>query len=296
VSNGTTYYYKIVAVNAIGESALSSEASTEPNAPPSAPTNVAVVRGNASVSLSWTASTGGGTITYTVERSKVSGGPYSAVTGGSGLSGTSFTDPNGGSAPSNGTTYYYIVEAANNGGTADSSQVSVTPAAPTLLLVKRITAINGTPVTGFVTDGSGNDTNAYWPSPSSTYLRGGTTSTAKPGDTVEYTIYYLVTGSGSVTNISISDVLPANTTFASTAYNGLTPTDGGSGNSGIAFASSGSAYPSSPTVYMSNASDADRGTFYAPGVAISGICTRPRYRRRPPPHRCTTPTDLSGMN
>ena len=175
--------------------------------------------------------------------------------------------------------------AANNGGTsANSNQASVTPAVPALILTKRITAINGVPITGFVSDGVGNDANAYWPAPSSTYLRGGTAATARPGSTVEYTLYFLAVGSGSVTSVVISNVLPAHVTFAPTSYNSLTPTDGGSGNSGMALATSSSAYPTAPTVYLSNAADGDRGTFYAPGVAVSrhlhGGAERQRRGRR----------------
>ena len=267
LSAGTNYYYKLSAVTADGESAHSDEAAAV-NAVPAAPTSLMAVPGNGSAALSWTASTGGGTLTYTVLRSTTNGSGYAAVSGGSGLSGTTFTD----STASNTTTYYYVVQASNNGGTSgNSNQATVTPNPPTLLLVTRITAINGVPVTGFVTDGSGRDTNAYWPSPSSTYLRGGITSTAKPGDTVEYTGYFLVTGSGSITSLQAAAALPAHTTFAAAAYNSLTPTDGGSGNSGLALAWSASGYPTAPTVYLSNAADSDRGTLYAAGTAVGSI-------------------------
>ena len=90
---------------------------------------------------------------------------------------------------------------------------------------------------------------------------------------MEYTLYFLAIGSGSVTSVVVSNVLPAHVTFAPTSYNSLTPTDGGAGNSGMALATSATAYPSSPTVYLSNAADSDRGTFYASGVAVAGICT-----------------------
>ena len=93
LTNGTTYYYKVSAVTASGESAQSDEVSTVPNAPPAAPTALTAVPGNTRATFSWTASTGGGTITYTVLRSTTNGSGYTAVTGGTGLSGTSFTDP-----------------------------------------------------------------------------------------------------------------------------------------------------------------------------------------------------------
>ena len=44
---------------------------------------------------------------------------------------------------------------------------------PTVLLVKRITAVNGTNTTGFDDDpGTTDDNSPYWPTPTSTYLRG----------------------------------------------------------------------------------------------------------------------------
>ena len=79
LTNGTTYYYKLVAVNANGESAASNEASGGPNAPPGVPTSPVATPGNASVALTWTASTGAGTITYNVLRSTTPGGSYSLI-------------------------------------------------------------------------------------------------------------------------------------------------------------------------------------------------------------------------
>lgn len=141
--------------------------------------------------------------------------------------------------------------------------------APTILLVKRITAVNGTPITGFVDDpGTTNDNSALWPSPSSTYLRGALSATnVKPGDTLEYTIYFLVTN-GPATNFLLCDIVPSNMTFVSTSYNGLTPTDGGTpgADSGIALALSTTTLPTAPTNYLTNIADADRGQFYAPGT------------------------------
>ena len=142
---------------------------------------------------------------------------------------------------------------------------------PVLLLVKRITAVNGTNTTGFDDDpGTADDNSPYWPAPAATYLRG-TRSAAniKPGDELEYTIYFLDT-SGPGTNILLADVLPADTAFEATAYDGLTPTDGGTGgaDSGIALALSASSLPTAPTNYLSDVADADRGQFYAPGAAV----------------------------
>jgi len=130
LSNGTTYYYQVTAVNSAGESGRSSESSATPTATaPGAPTGLTASGGNGSVSLSWTApsSNGGAAITkYNVYRGTSSGGegstPYAVVT-----SGTSYTD----SGLSNGTTYYYQVSAVNSSGEgARSAEASATPQAP----------------------------------------------------------------------------------------------------------------------------------------------------------------------
>jgi len=142
---------------------------------------------------------------------------------------------------------------------------------PRILLVKRITAVNGANTAGFDDDpGTTDDNSPYWPAPAATYLRGVRTMAGiKPGDELEYTIYFVDTN-GPGTNILLGDVVPASTTFEATAYSGLTPTDGGTPGaaSGIALAFSASALPTAPTSYLSNVADADRGQFYAPGAAV----------------------------
>ncbi|HSZ31133.1 MAG TPA: fibronectin type III domain-containing protein, partial [Pseudonocardiaceae bacterium] len=130
VTNGTTYYYTVAAVNSAGTSPQSTEASATPQAPtvPGAPTGLTATGGNGSVSLSWTApaSNGGSAITgYDVYRSTTKGGegttPYAT-----GITTTSYTD----SAVTNGTTYYYTVAAVNSAGTSpQSGEASATPQA-----------------------------------------------------------------------------------------------------------------------------------------------------------------------
>lgn len=142
-----------------------------------------------------------------------------------------------------------------------------------LLLIKRITRINNVDLTDIVDGRSdvgtsasnyvpfpydSDDNDAKWPS---NYLRGKINAGAvKPGDELEYTIYFLSNGSSSATNVKFCDLVPSNTTFMPTAFNGQTPSDGGSGgDQGIALAVGST----TPTVYFSNAADADRGVFYA---------------------------------
>jgi fibronectin type 3 domain-containing protein len=126
LTNGTTYFYVVSALNAAGESANSSEASAKPVAPaqaPAAPTGLKATAGNAQVTLSWTASSGA--TSYNVKRGTTNGGPYTRI---SSPTGTTFTD----SGLTNGTAYFYVVSAVNSTGeSANSAQASATPTAPT---------------------------------------------------------------------------------------------------------------------------------------------------------------------
>ncbi|WP_407644625.1 cellulose binding domain-containing protein [Cohnella cholangitidis] len=123
MTNGTTYYYVVSAVNAAGESANSAQASATPIAVPTvpaAPTGLTATGGNAQVALSWTASSGA--VSYNVKRATTNGGPYATVA--TGVTGTSYAD----TGLTNGTTYYYVVSAVNAAGeSANSAQASATP-------------------------------------------------------------------------------------------------------------------------------------------------------------------------
>jgi cellulose 1,4-beta-cellobiosidase len=132
LTNGTTYFYVVTAVNASGESGNSTQVSATPQGlAPAPPTGLSVTPGNAQVSLSWNASSGA--TSYNVKRSTVSGGPYTTV---GSPSTTSFTN----TGLTNGTTYFYVVTAVNaSGESGNSTQVSATPqavvpAAPTRLV------------------------------------------------------------------------------------------------------------------------------------------------------------------
>ena len=133
LTNGTNYYYVVSALDSAGESANSAQVSAAPAAstgspPPSAPatpTGLAATAGNATVALSWSASTGA--TSYHVKRATTSGGPYTQVAA---PTSTSYTD----SSLTNGTTYYYVVSALDSAGeSANSAQVSAAPAAPAMI-------------------------------------------------------------------------------------------------------------------------------------------------------------------
>src|SRR4029079_2341070 len=117
VTNGTTYYYTVTAVNSVGESLASNEATATPQAvltAPGAPASVLAARGNTEVTVSWSAPTnnGGSPITgYTVYRSTTSGGTYVSVGSTDGNT-TSYLD----TGLTNGTAYWYKVSATNAQG------------------------------------------------------------------------------------------------------------------------------------------------------------------------------------
>jgi fibronectin type 3 domain-containing protein len=128
LTNGTTYYYVVSAINANGESINSAQASATPVAPPAAPTGLMATAGDTQIMLSWNASSGA--TNYNLKRSLIGGGSHTNVAN---LTGTNYTDL----GLTNGTTYYYVVSAVNpSGESPDSSEVSATPvsAAPVVLI------------------------------------------------------------------------------------------------------------------------------------------------------------------
>ncbi|MEH2153920.1 lamin tail domain-containing protein [Nostoc sp.] len=164
---------------------------------------------------------------------------------------------------------------SNNGATTVNAK---------LLLVKRITRINNQDLTDIV-DGrsdvaitaanyvpepyASDDNYLTWPAG---YLRGLINAgTVKPGDELEYTIYFLSKGPNDATNVKFCDLVPSSTTFIPTAFNGNTPRDGGLtvADQGIALALGSS----NPTVYLTNIEDtSDRGRFYAANDPAPSYC------------------------
>jgi fibronectin type 3 domain-containing protein len=125
--NGTAYYYTVAAVNAVGVSPQSNEASATPQATvASVPSGLVASGGNGSVVLSWAVpvSDGGSPITgYDVYRGTSPGGE-SATPVATNVATTGFTD----TGVVNGTTYYYRVAAVNGVGVSpQSGEASATP-------------------------------------------------------------------------------------------------------------------------------------------------------------------------
>jgi len=117
--NGTKYYFTVIAKNASGSSAASTEATATPAALLAAPTGLTATAGNAQITLGWTAV--GGATGYDVLRSTTSGTGYSVV-------GSSTAPSYVNAGLTNGTTYYYVVVAKNaTSSSAHSAQVSARP-------------------------------------------------------------------------------------------------------------------------------------------------------------------------
>ena len=125
LTNGTTYFFVVTAVNAAGESNVSAEKSATPSAtsPPAAPANVRGAAGAGKASISWDASVG--TTSYNIYYSTTSG-----VTKATGTKVANAVSPRDVTGLTNGTTYFFVVTAVNaNGESAESFEVFATPAA-----------------------------------------------------------------------------------------------------------------------------------------------------------------------
>jgi fibronectin type 3 domain-containing protein len=111
LGNGATYYYKVTAVNSIGEGSFSNEATATTWSIPGAPQSLTAVGGNQKIDLSWTAaSSGGSSVTnYKVYRGPTSGSETLLTTLGNVLSYSN-------TGLGNGATYYYKVTAVNSVG------------------------------------------------------------------------------------------------------------------------------------------------------------------------------------
>src|SRR2546427_3670619 len=124
VTPGVTYFYKVRAVNSVGLSSLSNEASATPPTLPSAPQNLQATTGVGNVALTWDApsSNSGSPITgYKIYRSTSSGTETGYVNLGNV---TSYTN----TIVTPGVTYFYKVRAVNALGVSTlSNEASATP-------------------------------------------------------------------------------------------------------------------------------------------------------------------------
>jgi cellulose 1,4-beta-cellobiosidase len=122
LTNGTTCYYVVTAVNAYGESAASTQVNCIPAFP--LPTDVTATPGNGQETIAWTAVPGA--TSYNIYWSKITGVAPGNGTRIAGVAATSYIH----GPLNNGTTYYYVVTAVfATGESAPSAQVSARPSA-----------------------------------------------------------------------------------------------------------------------------------------------------------------------
>ena len=148
---------------------------------------------------------------------------------------------------------------------------------PNVVLVKRITAINGSAVTlsgdaldDYINDSgdANDDASNPWPTPVENYLVGGIDGgLVVPGDEIEYTIYFLSNGGADAQNVLLCDYVPANTAFVASAFNSSPAQDPGglsTGDRGIVLSQG------TTTASITNLSDGDRGYYFSPGIDPAG--------------------------
>jgi hypothetical protein len=148
---------------------------------------------------------------------------------------------------------------------------------PNLLLVKRITAINGvstnpndgTILNTFIDDlNTTQDNNTNWPVASGSYLLGSINGgLVRSSNETEYTIYFLWAGAADAKFVQLCDRIPVNQTFVSNAYNNITQATGGSPTDrGVAVSYAGS--------YLSytNVNDGDTAQYFAPQTILPAAC------------------------
>jgi uncharacterized repeat protein (TIGR01451 family) len=182
-----------------------------------------------------------------------------------------------------------IATNTSNSTSEFSENIPFTVGTPNLLLVKRITGING------LTTTNGGDnlaiyknepSNPYddnlvtstaltppdtdkWPnttgSTDSTFLIGGTNGgTIKPQDSIEYTVYFLSTGDSEAKNVLFCDRVPANVTFNPNTFTNTT-----ANSTGVA---RGIAVSSGDTLnYYSNVGGDDIAQYFPPGIEPNTI-------------------------
>ena len=158
---------------------------------------------------------------------------------------------------------------------------------PKLLLVKRITALNGDSTNFNVFDplDATNQVSSNWPSDNTTHLRGKINGgQVEPGDILEYTIYFLSVGGVPAANTKICDLVPDGLEFVPTGFNndtGISPNTGSDFGIVLGWDSTNTGSLPSPATLLSGASllrltgvgDADGGEFFAAGTTPSTTCT-----------------------
>ncbi|OBQ45325.1 MAG: hypothetical protein AN484_02525 [Aphanizomenon flos-aquae WA102] len=158
---------------------------------------------------------------------------------------------------------------------------------PKLLLVKRITALNGDSTNFNVFDplDATNQVSSNWPSDNTTHLRGKINGgQVQTGDILEYTIYFLSVGGVPAANTKICDLVPDGLEFVPTGFNtdiSIPPNTGSDFGIVLGWNSTNTGSLPSPATPLDGASllrltgvgDADGGEFFAAGATPSTTCT-----------------------
>lgn len=158
---------------------------------------------------------------------------------------------------------------------------------PKLLLVKRITALNGDSTNFNVFDplDATNQVSSNWPSDNTTHLRGKINGgQVEPGNILEYTIYFLSAGGVPAANTKICDLVPDGLEFVPTGFNndtGISPNTGSDFGIVLGWNSTNTGSLPSPATPLNGTSllrltgvgDGDGGEFFAAGATPSTTCT-----------------------
>ncbi|MEO0535467.1 MAG: SdrD B-like domain-containing protein [Cyanobacteria bacterium P01_A01_bin.123] len=146
------------------------------------------------------------------------------------------------------------------------------PEPPSVVLLKRITAINNVPI---AFDGpqtpEEDEVDDLFPS---NFLEGTVDGgETRPGDEIEYTIYFISNGDRAAENVAFCDLVPEYTTISSTAFNANPATQD---TGGIPGADRGIVLGlGSDELSMTNVADGDRGVYVQPGDPTGLDCGGP---------------------
>ena len=124
--NGTTYYFRITAVDSSGlESGYSNEVNAKPNAPPAAPQSLTATAGNAQVTLKWNKNTEPDFLRYRIYGGTASSPTIQIDSTTAGITDTTKII----TGLANGTTYYFRITAVDSAGLESgySNEVNATP-------------------------------------------------------------------------------------------------------------------------------------------------------------------------
>ncbi len=180
-----------------------------------------------------------------------------------------------------------------NNSDSDSTTILEAIGQPNVLLVKRITAINGQPISlngdnlssyideitnpyddnnqeipGPPTSGGPQPDTANWPTPSSFLIGGIDGGKVRPGDELEYTIYFLSSGELEANEVLFCDRVPENIIFNPSAFNSGFPAD----SNGIANSDHGILLNHNGTSQsLSNLADGDRGYYFPPNSSLTAL-------------------------